>query len=106
MTRTVHQNRRALGPTELVTQLTVLNGERPQGWRLIDGALEKSFGFANFHATMGFVNAVAHVANIEDHHPDLKVSYAQCTVRFNTHDVQGISVSDFFCAAKVDALLD
>jgi 4a-hydroxytetrahydrobiopterin dehydratase len=34
------------------------------------------------------------------------VSYAKCTVRFNTHDVQGISVSDFFCAAKVDALLD
>ena len=106
MTRTVHQNRRALGPTELVTQLTALNGERPQGWRLIDGALEKSFGFANFYATMSFVNAVAHIANIEDHHPDLKVSYAQCTVRFNTHDVQGISVSDFFCAAKVDALLE
>ena len=106
MTRTVHQHRRALGPTELVTQLTGLNGERPQGWRLIDGALEKTFSFANFHATMSFVNAVAHMANIEDHHPDLKVSYAKCTVRFNTHDVQGISVSDFFCAAKVDALLD
>ncbi len=106
MTRTVHQNRRALGPTELVTQLTALNGEQPQGWRLIDGALEKTFSFANFHATMSFANAVAHMANIEDHHPDLKVSYAKCTVRFNTHDVQGISVSDFFCAAKVDALLD
>jgi 4a-hydroxytetrahydrobiopterin dehydratase len=106
MTRTVHQHRRALGPTELVTQLTGLNGERPQGWRLIDGALEKTFSFANFHATMSFVNAVAHMANIEDHHPELKVSYAKCTVRFNTHDVQGISVSDFFCAAKVDALLD
>jgi 4a-hydroxytetrahydrobiopterin dehydratase len=26
-------------------------------------------------------------------------------VRFNTHDVKGISVSDFFCASKVDALL-
>ena len=106
MTRAVHQHRRALGPTELVTQLTGLNGERPQGWRLIDGALEKTFSFANFHATMSFVNAVAHIANMEDHHPELKVSYAQCTVRFNTHDVQGISVSDFFCAAKVDALLD
>ena len=55
---------------------------------------------------MGFANAVAYIANMENHHPDLQLSYARCTVRFNTHDVQGISVSDFFCAAKVDALLD
>lgn len=106
MTRPIHQHRKALGPTELVTQLSQLNGERPQGWRLIDGALEKTFSFANFHETMGFVNAVAHIANREDHHPELRVEYARCTVRFNTHDVQGISVSDFFCAARVDALLD
>ena len=39
------------------------------------------------------------------HHPDLAVSYGRCTVRFNTHDVGGISVSDFHCAAAVDALL-
>lgn len=106
MTRAIHQRRRALGPTELVTQLTQLNGEKPQGWRLVDGALEKTFGFANFFETMGFVNAVAHIAHREDHHPDLQVSYSRCTVRFHTHDVQGISASDFFCAAKVDALLD
>ena len=54
---------------------------------------------------MGFVNALAWVANREDHHPDLAVSYGRCTVRFNTHDVDGISVSDFFCAAAVNALL-
>lgn len=106
MTRPVHQHRRALGPTELVTELTRLNGERPQGWRIVDGALEKTFNFAHFHDTMSFVNAVAHIANVEDHHPDLQVGYARCTVRWNTHDVQGISASDFFCAARVDALLD
>jgi 4a-hydroxytetrahydrobiopterin dehydratase len=101
----VHQNRRALSATEIVTQLSQLNGEHPQGWRLIDGSLEKTFSFKNFHETMGFVNAVAFIANAEDHHPDLALSYGKCTVRFNTHDVNGISVSDFFCASKVDALL-
>jgi len=30
--------------------------------------------------------------------------YNRCTLRFNTHDVNGISVSDFFCARAVDAL--
>jgi len=105
MSNPIHQNRRALSATEIVTQLSLLNGEQPQGWRLIDGSLEKTFSFKNFHETMGFANAVAFIANAEDHHPDLALSYGKCTVRFNTHDVNGISVSDFFCASKVDALL-
>ena len=102
---TLHQNRRALSATEIVTQLSQLNGEQAVGWRLIDGSLEKTYSFKNFHETMGFANAVAFIANAEDHHPDLALSYGKCTVRFNTHDVNGISVSDFFCASKVDALL-
>ena len=105
MSSPLHQNRRALSATEIVSQLSQLNGEQALGWRLIDGALEKSFSFKDFHATMGFANAVAFIANAEDHHPDLALSYGKCTVRFNTHDVNGISVSDFFCASKVDALL-
>ncbi len=101
----IHQNRRALSATELVTQLSKLNGEQALGWRLIDGALEKTFSFKNYYETIGFVNAVAFIANAENHHPDLAVSYSHCTARFNTHAVNGISVSDFFCASKVDALV-
>ncbi len=97
--------RRALSATEIVSQLSKLNGEQALGWRLIDGALEKSFRFKDFHHSIGFVNAVAFIANAANHHPDLAVSFSQCTVRFNTHDVNGISTSDFLCASKVDALL-
>jgi len=105
MSNPIHANRKALSATEIVTQLSKLNGEQALGWRLIDGALEKTYAFKNYHQTIGFVNALAFIANAEDHHPDLAVGYSKCTVRFNTHDVNGISVSDFFCASKVDALL-
>jgi len=75
------------------------------GWTLAAGAIEKRYSFPDYRHTIAFVNALAWMANAEDHHPDLLVSYGQCTVRFNTHDVNGISVNDFICAAKVDALL-
>jgi len=101
----IHQNRRAFGATEIVTQLSKLNGEQVLGWRLVDDALEKTFVFKNYYETMGFVNAVAFIAHAENHHPELGVSYGKCIVRFNTHDVNGLSASDFFCAAKVDGLL-
>ena len=105
MSNSVHQNRKALGATEIVTHLSKLNGEQAIGWRLIDDAIEKTFNFKNYYETIAFVNAIAFIANAENHHPDLTVLYSKCTVRFNTHDVKGISVSDFFCASKVDALL-
>ncbi len=96
--------RRALQPTEIVSQLAQL-----QGWTLSgEGsavAIEKTFHFANYFETIAFVNALAMVAHAEDHHPDLAVGYNRCAVRFNTHDVQGISATDMECAARVDALL-
>ncbi len=75
------------------------------GWLLVDGAIQKRYDFADYHRTIAFVNALAWIAHLEDHHPDLLVSYNRCTVRYNTHSVGGISINDFICAAKVDALL-
>ncbi|MGY4828315.1 4a-hydroxytetrahydrobiopterin dehydratase [Sphaerotilaceae bacterium SBD11-9] len=75
------------------------------GWHVNNGAIEKTFSFKNYHETVAFVNALAWVAHTEDHHPDLAVSYSRCVVRFNTHSVGGISVNDFICAAKADALV-
>lgn len=70
------------------------------------GELRREFKFRDFHHTMGFVNAVAWMANREDHHPDLEVGYNYCRMRWSTHDVGGLSLNDFLCAAKVDALSD
>lgn len=105
MSKPVHQPRKPLSATEIVTHLSKLNGEQALGWRLINGAVEKTFSFQNYYETLAFVNALAFVAHTEDHHPDLAVSYAQCTVRFHTHDVDGISARDFYCASRADALL-
>jgi 4a-hydroxytetrahydrobiopterin dehydratase len=74
-------------------------------WVLKQGAIEKSFRFGNFYETMAFVNALAWIAHAQDHHPELQLGYDRCTVRFSTHSVGGISINDFICAAKVDALI-
>ena len=70
-----------------------------------DVAIEKTYRFANYFETIAFVNGIALVAHVQDHHPDLSVHYNRCVVRLNTHDVKGLSVSDFDCASRFDALL-
>ena len=66
--------------------------------------IQRQFKFKNFLRTMGFVNAIAWIANQENHHPDLAVGYNYCTVRYSTHAIDGLSENDFICAAKVDSL--
>jgi 4a-hydroxytetrahydrobiopterin dehydratase len=75
-------------------------------WTLSEDAraIRREFTFRDFYRTMSFVNALAHIANIEDHHPDLEVGYSYCRVTYSTHAIRGLSENDFVCAAKVDLI--
>ena len=92
----------ALTPIEATQLLTQISGE----WVLMENAhaIRREFRFRDFYRTMSFVNALAHLANIEDHHPDLEVGYNYCRVTYTTHAIRGLSENDFVCAAKVDLI--
>ncbi len=78
-------------------------------WTLENNKLVRTFAFADYYRTMAFVNALAFVTHEQDHHPELTVTYSRCVVRYDTHSVNhgkgGLSINDFICAAKADALV-
>jgi 4a-hydroxytetrahydrobiopterin dehydratase len=78
-----------------------------EDWALSEDGTEihRDFHFKGFYKTMAFVNAVAWIANAENHHPDLAVGWGHCKIRYSTHAIGGLSLNDFICAAKIDALL-
>lgn len=96
--------RQALSPTQIVSALATLDG-----WALTGSgeqrAIEKTYRFGNYFETIAFVNAVAFIAHMTDHHPDLIVHYNRCIVKFSTHDVKGISLTDLDCAKRIDDML-
>jgi 4a-hydroxytetrahydrobiopterin dehydratase len=79
-----------------------------EGWVLMEdgAAIGRTFKFEDYYRTMAFVNALAHIAHREDHHPDLGVHYNKVVCRYSTHDVGGLSENDFICAAKASALYE
>ena len=106
MTNLLHQHCQALEGGAPMNEAQIHDHlAQLSGWRLAGDAIEKTFVFKNYHETIAFVNALAWIANTEDHHPELAVSYNRCVARFNTHSVGGVSINDFICATKVDALL-
>jgi 4a-hydroxytetrahydrobiopterin dehydratase len=62
-----------------------------------------TYAFENYYQTIAFVNVIAQIAHQQDHHPELRVAYNRCTVTYSTHKVDGLSINDFICAAKINA---
>ena len=81
-------------------------GQLSEEWQLVDEGrlLARSFRFKNFKETMAFVNKVAAIAEEEQHHPDMTVSYNTLTIELMTHATGGLSENDFILAAKIDEI--
>ena len=65
-----------------------------EGWSEVDGALEREFRFDGFAEAIAFVNRVAELAQAEDHHPDIAISYDRVTLRWRTHSAESITDRD------------
>ncbi|MCS7182753.1 MAG: 4a-hydroxytetrahydrobiopterin dehydratase [Thermoanaerobaculum sp.] len=74
-------------------------------WQLAGNKLERTFRFRNHYEALAFVNAVAWISHVQDHHPLMEVGYNTVKLTYWTHAIGGLSENDFICAAKVDQLL-
>lgn len=74
-------------------------------WTLSANQLDRELHLEDFHEAMAFVNEVAAVANEDDHHPDIFISYNRVHLTLMTHKIGGLSRNDFILAAKIDRLL-
>lgn len=75
-----------------------------KGWEIIsDHHLEKTFHFKNFKKALEFANMIGAIAEEEEHHPILSLSWGWLKVELLTHKINGLSESDFILAAKIEA---
>ncbi|WP_154222034.1 4a-hydroxytetrahydrobiopterin dehydratase [Marinicella rhabdoformis] len=88
--------------TELAEWMALID----DNWQLNDDndTITRSYKFKNFAKTMFFVNALAHMADQERHHPDVTFGYNYCQVSYTTHEAGGLTRNDFICAKKVDTM--
>jgi len=76
----------------------------PEGWLVVDDALEQTFELPSFPEAIAFVNRVAELAEAENHHPDVAISYKKVTLRWTTHSEGGITDRDRELAVRSAAL--
>ena len=79
--------------------------ELAPGWKVVtEHHLERDFSFADFRKALDFVNRVGDVAETENHHPDIFLTWGKVGLKIWTHAIDGLSENDFILAAKVDQL--
>ncbi len=74
------------------------------GWAFEDGKLFKSYTFPNFVLAVDFVDRLTVVAEAQNHHPDLFVTWGKVVVQLWSHDIGGVSERDFRLATALDQL--
>lgn len=75
------------------------------GWQIIEGRrLEKFFNFKNFKEALEFTNKVGALAEEQQHHPDITLSWGKVRIQLWTHAIDGLHENDFILAAGIDRL--
>lgn len=80
--------------------------EHVPGWRLAeDGkSIFRNYDLKNFKEALAFTNRLGVLAEEEDHHPDISLSWGKVGVSLSTRAVKGLSENDFILAAKINEL--
>lgn len=90
---------RKLTNDEVETELSTL-----AGWKVLDGKLHREFTYPRFVEAFGFMSSLALVAESLNHHPEWFNVYNRVVIDLNTHDVDGLSASDFALARAANQL--
>ena len=80
-------------------------GQTP-GWELLGTTIQRIYRFPNFVEAMSFANRITKVAEEENHHPNLHISWGKVRVELSTHSIGGLSINDFIVAAKINRVWD
>ena len=72
------------------------------GWRLIENKIEREYRFRSYLEGLDFANKIGHIAEEQDHHPDILVGWRRVKLTFTTHSIKGLSENDFIMAAKAE----
>jgi len=93
-------------PPLSLERLASLRGQVSKSWEIVDGHhLVREIRRKNFREALKLANAIGEVAEAQNHHPDLLVSWGKLTVTLFTHAIDGLHENDFIMAARIDELL-
>jgi len=74
-------------------------------WLIEDESITRTFVFADFTESVGFVVRVGFLAEAANHHPDIDIRWNRVTLVLSTHEEGALTDMDTALAAAIDVLV-
>lgn len=74
-------------------------------WDVKPDKLVRPISFSTFGAAFSFATRIALLAETQNHHPTLEISWGRLVVTLQTDAIGALTGNDFVMAAKVDRLI-
>lgn len=84
-----------------VAEVTPILADLP-GWKFEGSRITREYSFSSYLSGISWVAVMAEIADREDHHPDINISWCRVKVSLWTHTVNGLSMNDLILAAKLE----
>jgi len=79
--------------------------KRVPEWEILKNkSIERTFEFDDFTQAIDFLNAVAEIAEEEEHYPEIELRQNRLRLVLSTHSEGGLTETDFDVAEKIDTL--
>lgn len=90
-----------MGEAEARDYMAMISDE----WELVDGVkIRREFKFKDFKGALEFTDRVGALAEEQQHHPGIFLTWGKVKVTLYTHKIGGLHRNDFVMAAKIDEL--
>ena len=87
-----------ISPDEINKSLSSRN------WVYADKNISKSFKFESYMAGIQFVQNIAQLAENNNHHPDISISWCKVTISITSHEMGGVTTKCINLATGIDSI--
>ncbi len=88
-----------LSEEEITTALATL-----RGWTRSGASITRTVELADFREAMLYTGAVAYLAEVANHHPDILIQWNRVELTLSTHSEGGLTAADMALAGRINAL--
>ena len=75
-----------------------------KGWSYESKSINKTFKFDSYIDGVKFVNKIAEIAELKNHHPDISIGWCKVKVTITSHDLGGVSTKCVNLALDIDLI--
>ena len=76
------------------------------GWKYENKKICKSYSFNTYINSIKFVQEIAELAEKNNHHPDMYISWCKVDISITSHDLGGVTTNCVNLATGIDQIIE